>query len=113
MTQAANSIDIDMAASSIKTFIQHVALLCRMKSGELALLLALPDPCLLAVLQYCAEDDRCSLFNAARAHSRLHQAAVLALRSIKAITNRQQQAVCCNTSTSTTSTLTACSSRAG
>jgi hypothetical protein len=55
-------------------------------------LLALPDPCLLAVLQCCAADDRRSLFSAARAHSRLHQAAVLALSSITAVVSHQQQA---------------------
>jgi hypothetical protein len=48
-----------------------------------SLLLALPDPCLMAVLEYCADDQR-TLCSAARAHSRLHQAAVLALRSITA-----------------------------
>ena len=47
-------------------------------------LLALPDPCLLVVLQCCAADSHHSLFSAARSHSRLHQAAVLALRSIRA-----------------------------
>jgi hypothetical protein len=55
------------------------------------MLLELPDPCLLAVLQYCAVDDQRSLFNAARAHSRLHQAAVLALRSITTSATQQQQ----------------------
>jgi hypothetical protein len=44
-------------------------------------LLALPDPCLLAVMQHCA-DDTCSVLSAATAHSRLHQAAVEALGSI-------------------------------
>jgi hypothetical protein len=44
-------------------------------------LLELPDPCLLAVLQCCA-DDLVSMFSAARAHSRLHQAAVQALSSM-------------------------------
>jgi hypothetical protein len=52
------------------------------------LLLALPDPCLLAVLQCCACDQR-SLFSAARAHSRLHQA-VPAQRSVTAVVRRQQ-----------------------
>jgi hypothetical protein len=56
--------------------------------NEPSLLLQLPDPCLLTVLQYCA-DDHCSLFSAARAHSRLHQAAVLALTSIKAVVVEQ------------------------
>jgi hypothetical protein len=55
------------------------------------LLLALPDPCLLRVLQCCAADDHRSLFNAARAHSKLHQAAVVALRSITLHVSQQQQ----------------------
>jgi hypothetical protein len=46
-------------------------------------LLQLPDPCLEAVMCCCASDPR-SLFSAARAHSRLHQAAVLAASSIQA-----------------------------
>jgi hypothetical protein len=55
-----------------------------------SLLLQLPDACLLAVLQ-CLSDDATSLCRAARAHSRLHQAAVLALSNIhKVITTRQQ-----------------------
>ena len=54
-------------------------------------LLDLPDPCLLAVLQCCATDGQRSLFNAARAHSRLHQAAAAALRSITAVLAIQQQ----------------------
>jgi hypothetical protein len=54
-------------------------------------LLALPDTCLLAVLQCCAAEDQRSWFAAARAHSRLHQAAVLALRSITAVITKQQQ----------------------
>ena len=44
-------------------------------------LLQLPDAFLLAILQCCADNQR-SLFSAARAHSRLHQAAVLAASSI-------------------------------
>jgi hypothetical protein len=55
------------------------------------LLLALPDPCLVAVLHCCAVADHHSLFSAARAHSRLHQAAVLALRSITTVVREQQQ----------------------
>ena len=47
-----------------------------------ASLLQLPDPLLVAVLCCCADDPR-SVCSAARAHSRLHQAAVLALSSIK------------------------------
>lgn len=54
-------------------------------------LLQLPDPCLLLVLSYCADDPR-SLFSAARAHSRLHQAAVSVLSSIKAVLPQQQGA---------------------
>ena len=49
---------------------------------ETTSLLDLPDACLLAVLQFCAADDQRSLFSTARTHSRLHQAAVAALRSI-------------------------------
>jgi hypothetical protein len=55
-----------------------------------SLLLQLPDPCLLEVLCCCA-DDPCSLFSAARAHSRLHQAAVLAASSISTVLHHQQQ----------------------
>jgi hypothetical protein len=55
------------------------------------LLLALPDPCRLRVLQCCAADDHRSLFSAARAHSKLHQAAVVALRSITLHVSQQQQ----------------------
>jgi hypothetical protein len=47
-------------------------------------LLQLPDACLLAILQCCADNQR-SLFSAARAHSRLHQAAVLAASSIMVV----------------------------
>ena len=57
-----------------------------------SLLLALPDPCLLAVLQCCAADGQRSLFSAARAHSRLHQAAVLAFNSLSIHCKGQQQA---------------------
>jgi hypothetical protein len=57
----------------------------------MSLLLALPEPCLLAVLQYCASDDLCSVFSAASAHSKLHQAAVAALCSFKAPVRTQQQ----------------------
>ena len=55
------------------------------------LLLALPDACLLALLQCCAATDQRSVLSAARAHSRLHQAAALALRSITAVVTRQEQ----------------------
>ena len=68
---------------------------CRMTSwlsSNESCLLALPDPYLLAVLQFCAADDQCSLFSAARAHNRLHQAAVLALSSITPVVTKQQQA---------------------
>jgi hypothetical protein len=60
----------------------------QMLGSEGSWLLALPDPCLLLVLQCFAADDYRSLFNAARAHSRLHQAAV---RSITASVRHQQQ----------------------
>jgi hypothetical protein len=58
-------------------------------------LLAIPEPCLLAVLQCCAAVDPRSLFNAARAHSRLYKA-VTSLQSItikiaKHTTRAQQQ----------------------
>ena len=61
------------------------------EADDVLSLLALPDPCLLAVLKCCAANDQRSVLSAARAHSRLHQAAVLALRSIKADANRQEQ----------------------
>ena len=54
-----------------------------------SLLLELPNPCLMAVLQLCAKEQR-SLFSAARAHSRLHQA-VVALSSFTAVVPQQQQ----------------------
>jgi hypothetical protein len=60
------------------------ACICAACTGTMSLLLVLPDPCLLAVVQYCAADDICSVFSAARSHSKLHQAAVTALRSFKA-----------------------------
>ena len=56
-----------------------------------SLLVALPDPCLLEVLQFLAVDDQRSLLSAARAHSRLHQAAVNILRSVTAHCNTKQQ----------------------
>ena len=61
----------------------------RMHTAEPVSLMQLPDPCLLAVLQCCA-DDAVSLASAARAHSRLHQAAVLALSNITAYSRTQQ-----------------------
>jgi hypothetical protein len=50
----------------------------------------LPDPCLLAVLQHLA-DDPVSLCNAARAHSRLHQAAEIVIGSISLKIKMQDQ----------------------
>jgi hypothetical protein len=55
------------------------------------LLLALPGECLIGILQCCAADDYCSLFSAARAHSKLHQAALAALRSMTVAVTQQQQ----------------------
>ena len=60
-------------------------------AGQESLLLLLPDPCLLKVLQCCAADDQRSLFSAARAHSRLHEAAVAALSSIAMVIFSPQQ----------------------
>ena len=54
---------------------------CRVDEEQPFPLLQLPDPCLLAVMQCLSHNSR-SLFSAARAHSRLHQAAVMALSSI-------------------------------
>ena len=54
------------------------------------MLVDLPESCLLAVLQHFA-DHPASLFSAARAHSRLHQAAVQVLSSIDVQTATQQQ----------------------
>jgi hypothetical protein len=53
-----------------------------------SVLLQLPDPCLLAVLQCC---DQRSLFIAARSYSRLHQAAAVSLNSITLTKAKQQQ----------------------
>jgi hypothetical protein len=52
-------------------------------------LLQLPERCLVTVLRCCAGDPR-SVCSAARAHSRLHQAAVEALKSITAEVNQKQ-----------------------
>ena len=52
-------------------------------------LLQLPDPSLVVVLRCCADDPR-SVCSAARAHSRLHQAALLALSSVIAYGHQQQ-----------------------
>jgi hypothetical protein len=69
---AADSSDVDSATFGIST----------MQLEEPVLpTLELPDPCLLAVLQHCA-DDPGSLCSAARAHSRLHQAAVMVCGSV-------------------------------
>jgi hypothetical protein len=61
-----------------------------MADEEAVSLLQLPDPCLLAVLQ-CLADDAASLCSAARTHSRLHAAAVQALRSINPPEIKSQQ----------------------
>ena len=53
-------------------------------------LLQLPGPCLEAVLRCCADDPR-SVCSAARAHSRLHQAAVLAVSSIEVVVKTYPQ----------------------
>lgn len=50
----------------------------------------LPGPCLLAVMQHCADDPH-SLFSAARAHPTLHQASFLVLKSINWRVSNQQQ----------------------
>jgi hypothetical protein len=54
------------------------------------LLRKLDDACLLAVLRCCVDDPR-TLFSAARAHSRLHQAAVLAASSISVVRCTKQR----------------------
>jgi Leucine-rich repeat (LRR) protein len=54
------------------------------------LLVQLPDLCLLAILERMANEPR-SLFSAARAHSKLHQTAVLALRNISTKVRSQGQ----------------------
>lgn len=60
-------------------------------AGSCSLLLALPGECLVGILQCFAAEDLCSLFSAARSHSKLHQAAVTALRSMTvAVTQKQQ-----------------------
>jgi hypothetical protein len=61
-----------------------------MPKGRPLALLQLPDACLLAVLQ-CLLGDPASLCSAARAHSKLHQAAVLALSSITVNVQTQHQ----------------------
>jgi hypothetical protein len=53
-------------------------------------LLQLPDHCLVKVLSYFVDDAR-SMLSAARASSRLHQAAGQAVREITAVWNQQQQ----------------------
>ena len=79
-----------LCSSPLNVHILRVLLLPRMDRVKSApcLLLALPDACLQAVMQCCAGDQR-SLFSAARAHSRLHQA-VAALRSVTAVMRYQQ-----------------------
>jgi hypothetical protein len=52
-------------------------------------LLELPDVCLHAVLRCLAPDPR-SLFSAARAHSKLYQAALMLLTSIKCVSTWPQ-----------------------
>jgi hypothetical protein len=61
-----------------------------MDDPEVTSLLDLPDPCLLAVLRCCCADPH-TLFSAARANSRLRQAAAVALSSISSKVNDQQQ----------------------
>jgi hypothetical protein len=56
-------------------------------------LLALPDASLVAVVRCCAANDQRSLHNMAQAHSRLHQAAVEALGSIKLQVSQPDQGV--------------------
>jgi hypothetical protein len=63
--------------------------------SQYSLLHELPDPCLLAILSCLTEEPR-SRFSAALAHSKLHQAAVLALKdaapsSIEAVLDKQQE----------------------
>jgi len=73
----------------------HVVLnlTCRLDdSGSKFQLLLLPEDCLLRVLQCCADSHGpCSLFSAARAHSRLHQAAASVLSCINVDISDQQQ----------------------
>jgi hypothetical protein len=64
--------------------------ICRQGDKESFSLLQLPDACMLAVMRCCA-DDQHSLFSAARAHSRLHQVAMLALSSISVVLEQQEQ----------------------
>lgn len=54
-------------------------------SDSESVLLELPEPCLLAVLRRCADDSPRSLFSAARAHSRLQQAAAAVLSNLRAV----------------------------
>lgn len=64
---------------------------CRMDDvgGSSCPLLGLPDPCLLRVLHFLADEPR-SMFSAARAHNRLHNAAVMATNSILVPVEQQQ-----------------------
>jgi hypothetical protein len=64
-----------------------------MTDNEGSWLLELPDSCLMAVLQRTADDlGLQSLFSAARAHSKLHETATVALRSISVTNLHWQQA---------------------
>jgi hypothetical protein len=53
-------------------------------------LLELPDPALLKVLECCAANGQHSVFNVARAHSRLYAAAGMALRRMLAFATQPQ-----------------------
>jgi hypothetical protein len=93
LDQANRQVDIP-DTSNTPTRLHACALLFRrMASDEPAPfpLLALPNPCLVVVLQQCGANDQRSLFSAARAHSRLHQAAAAALHSITATVPDQQR----------------------
>jgi hypothetical protein len=85
-----SNISVHGSVTSLIPYLQFS--LCREGDKESLLpLLQLPDACLLAVMRCCADDQR-SLFSAARAHSRLHQVAVLALSSISIVLKQQEQA---------------------
>jgi hypothetical protein len=60
-------------------------------ASDKSLLLALPDPCLLKVLECCAQDGPQSLLNLAMPHNRLQQAAVSVLRDISVDVPNQQK----------------------
>lgn len=63
---------------------------CRMELDTPTSLLCLPDQCLHTILVYCAEDTQQTLFQAARAHSRLHHAAAVVVTDIKAHVRQQE-----------------------